>query len=95
VRQSLEVDDYVDLRLEHLTGSGRESSLPEVSSVVTSARCVVSSMGMESTAPRARQRHRNFSISPKKLKKIYISFLGSIPVSVGTVESEGRRMKQC
>ena len=49
----------------HLTGSGSESSLPEVSSVVASGRIVVISIGMESTAPSATRRQpRNFSISP-------------------------------
>ena len=50
----------------HLTGSGSESSLPEVSSVVASGRIVVISIGMESTAPSAtkRKQPRNFSISP-------------------------------
>ena len=55
------------LLFSHLTGSGSESSLPDVSSVVASGRSVVISMGMESTTPSAtvRQIHRNFSISPK------------------------------
>ena len=51
----------------HLTGSGSESSLPEVSSVVASGRIVVISIGMESTAPSATKRQpRNFSISPAR-----------------------------
>ena len=51
----------------HLTGSGSESSLPEVSSVVASGRVVVISIGMESTAPSATRRQpRNFSISPAR-----------------------------
>ena len=50
----------------HLTGSGRESSLPDVSSVVASGRRVVISMGLERTWPSATVRqHRNFSISPE------------------------------
>ena len=57
----------VDSLWAHLTGSGSESSLPEVSSVVASGRIVVISIGMESTAPSATTRQpRNFSISPKK-----------------------------
>ena len=57
--------DKKNLLLAHLTGSGRESSLPEVSSVVASGRVVVSSIGRHTTAPSAKLILRNFSISPK------------------------------
>ena len=63
------LDDKQDSLWAHLTGSGSESSLPEVSSVVASGRVVVISIGMESTAPSATRRQpRNFSISPEQCR---------------------------
>lgn len=71
------------LLLAHLTGSGRESSLPVVSSVVASGRLVVTlsmSMGMARTdttpsATTAQIPCRNFSISPTSRRYLETCFL--------------------
>ena len=54
------------LLLAHFSGTGRESSLPDVSSVVASGRSVVMSIGIETATPSATHRLRNFSILPKQ-----------------------------
>ena len=50
----------------HFSGTGRESSLPDVSSVVASGRWVVRSIGTQNATPSATHRLRNFSILPKQ-----------------------------
>ena len=75
--------DKIHLLFTHFSGTGRESSLPVVSSVVASGFTVVVVIsiviGTVTTTPSAtlRQILRNFSISPATLSNYWIKMRGT------------------